>query len=807
MNVKSVYNFVPAPKESEVFKPDWAEKVSHDIPFSDSESGEIEIEIEAKTPIFIRNGHTKQDAEEKNERYLFFSHVVRNGKKEYFIPGSSLKGMFRNVLEIISKSRLSFIGNYRPAVRQIIKRKNDIADEEYELNKQKDKIHGGWLIEKEGEYFIYDTGKPYKIRYTDIDNNLKTNFEEHFKRNGKANIKNNFSGRTAKYKYEKILNINKTEHVFELHPLDETEKQKSWVSSFQPLKYVRFPKTNTNTFWGTIVLVGQATNYSEKTSRKGEYVFKGKKSDIINDEKRKVKVDKQKIEDFKFINRHNEPDELEDWKFFKNKLKEGIPVFFRYDETLNKKEIKDFGLSFMYKQPAKYSSHQLSPYNSYHKNKQLDLAELIFGTIEKDKELKGRVHFSHAFAQNNVEEIGDKKIVLSSPRPTYYPFYIKQNGKNGKTTKFNTYSTNGAILSGFKRYPIHNNSSTPSIESVSEKMITIIRPLNKGALFKGKIRFHNLRKVEIGALLSAITFHRTNNVYHNLGYAKPFGLGKVELKINRLSGLNSGLDDYIKAFELAMRSDKFQWDIKNLIAMACEPENDNALVYPELYEFQEYKNQGKFLEEYKNNFTFNYITTIEEVNEEKKRQKQNKEAERLSKIESLKKKIEDEVMPLNETVSMANQSFTQGEWEKAIDLYNKSLELIPEISSKIESFINQLNELDPSYNIDFDEEEIKRKRNICKKKLESKSFDLSDINELNNFNEGKPIIEKYFKSLEGKLITDKTQIEILKDFVQKCIIKSNKRWKKYPKQDWALVKKWVGPETAQQWFNELIKKQ
>jgi len=45
MSVKSVYNFVPAPTEKEVFKPDWAEQVSHDIPFSDGESGEIEFTI------------------------------------------------------------------------------------------------------------------------------------------------------------------------------------------------------------------------------------------------------------------------------------------------------------------------------------------------------------------------------------------------------------------------------------------------------------------------------------------------------------------------------------------------------------------------------------------------------------------------------------------------------------------------------------------------------------------------------------------------------------------------------------------
>ena len=99
--VKSTYNFVPAPSEDQVFKPDWADKVSHDVPFEDGESGEIEVVITAETPIFIRNGHAK--GTEDNE----FSNANINGEKKYFIPATSLKGMTRNVLEILSFSRLN----------------------------------------------------------------------------------------------------------------------------------------------------------------------------------------------------------------------------------------------------------------------------------------------------------------------------------------------------------------------------------------------------------------------------------------------------------------------------------------------------------------------------------------------------------------------------------------------------------------------------------------------------------------------------------------------------------------------------
>ena len=162
MSVKSVYNFVPAPKEEEVFKPDWADKVNHDMPFEDGESGEIELTITAKTPVFIRNGHSKQDAElfqkqregdlpnptdkEKIslDRYLSFSNVDRGNGKEYFIPGSSLKGMFRNVLEMMSLSGMKQISDDRYSFRDLSSAKNLYMTKYKEFE-----IRGGWLMQDE----------------------------------------------------------------------------------------------------------------------------------------------------------------------------------------------------------------------------------------------------------------------------------------------------------------------------------------------------------------------------------------------------------------------------------------------------------------------------------------------------------------------------------------------------------------------------------------------------------------------------------------------------------------------------------
>ena len=99
--IKAPFNFVPL--SDKVFFPDWADEISQDIPFEDGLSGTLELKITAQTPIFVRNGHTKEDADAKNEQYTSFSKTSDN---RYFIPATSIKGCIRNVMEIMSFGKM-----------------------------------------------------------------------------------------------------------------------------------------------------------------------------------------------------------------------------------------------------------------------------------------------------------------------------------------------------------------------------------------------------------------------------------------------------------------------------------------------------------------------------------------------------------------------------------------------------------------------------------------------------------------------------------------------------------------------------
>jgi CRISPR-associated protein (TIGR03986 family) len=566
--VKSPYNFVPAPTEAQVFTPDWADKVSHDVPFEDGESGEIEIEITAETPIFIRNGHTKPEDNEKPTAE--FSHYIdSNGQKQYFIPATSLKGMFRNVLEIMSFSRLNkdLINDHRYAFRDLSSSTN-----QYMTRYKEFKIKGGWL--KEDNDGSWKIEKCEDIAHID-QNELLENFGIPFR---KEFLNRQPVQKDAKYKYEHA-NVRKSglQHTF------STYKEKLFGNV--DIILAKYDSTGKR---GTLVFTGQPGKRVEPEARKAsgkirEFVF-------FNDPNPKfLNVNEDQQKDFKFIYGHDDPNNLSsDWKYWRDKLKKGekIPVFFSED---NSGDLQHFGLSYMYKLPFKYKISQLNPLKSYTEGR--DLAETLFGFAEKEEASKGRVMFGHALAEkSSVKELKTVDAILGGPKASYFPYYLTQFQKDGK---YYTYDDLNAVLRGFKRYPVKNKEEK-SLIGDNTKVVSHFNPLDKGAKFKLKVRFHNLKQAEIGALLSSITFHGySDQFYHSLGAAKPLGYGKVNVMVKDLKFLKKTAQEYMLDFETLMTSNNPDWlhspQINELFATAKGGVNEDFLQYPSVQEYADYK--------------------------------------------------------------------------------------------------------------------------------------------------------------------------------------------------------------------------
>lgn len=172
--------------------------------------------------------------------------------------------------------------------------------------------------------------------------------------------------------------------------------------------------------------------------------------------------------------------------------------------------------------------------------------------------MKGRVQVCHAFATQTVKDdsLMEASGVLGEPRASFYPLYLKQSGGN-----YSNYDDPQAEISGRKRYRVHKGSSVMPLSSGNdnENTKTTMKFVPSGCEYKMRINVHNLRKVEIGALLSVINLHGANDggtkVWHNIGCAKSFGYGKITAASVCLHGLKWSEREYMADFEMEM--DKF----------------------------------------------------------------------------------------------------------------------------------------------------------------------------------------------------------------------------------------------------------
>lgn len=592
--LKAPYNFVPVDKE--VVIPHWGKYVSHDVPFEDGLSGAIDLTIEAHSPIFVRDGAPKPKSED-DPRPNWFSQFENTP----FIPGSSLKGMIRNVLEIMTFSRMKGrVNDHRYAIRDLAGPVKELYLKKFRPNQ----ILCGWLQKEGDSYTIEDCGIPGRISHRDLDNGpFQTDFDTYFLKDGGFNPKKD-KEKSALFKYKRFGN-NSRRHFFVLAGEDAGRKIYELGTQDDP-----------DAEFGEIIFTGQPGPRFQKEKRvKGEkkMVWTGHRLEFIffkNANAQKVKVGSEVVDNFFFAYFEQDKNRWSiDYKHWRKELLKGkkIPVFFRKDDNGN---ILDFGLSYLYKLPYKNSVQDSIWQTS---ESEIDFSDAIFGYIlnqhdeKREESLKGRVHIGHAFAQQGFQVANQEEEVLSSPKASYYPNYMKQEVKaNGKVNgNYQTFMNNKASIAGWKRYPIHRSGvkHNPKPENASEKVLTKFVALKEGAVFEGKIRFHNLKRVELGALLSALTFHHTESAYHSLGMAKPLGYGKVKLT---LSGIETP-EAYMKEFEAYMnvrlRKNNLWHEteqICELLSMACEQQNHrrSELSYMELEEFRNAKNEQLALDRY-----------------------------------------------------------------------------------------------------------------------------------------------------------------------------------------------------------------
>ena len=228
------------------------------------------------------------------------------------------------------------------------------------------------------------------------------------------------------------------------------------------------------------------------------------------------------------------------WKLYKEDrdmtrgelTKDGDPLFYLVDSS---GELVFFGPTMMFRLPYTRSIQDFVP-KEIRDPKTIDIADAIFGTIDSDPPRKSRVFFedlrwngqNSPFMQNDKGRRSPK--ILSGPKPTAFQHYLTQDDPNNKKNLHHYDSPpKKTSLRGHKRYwhkrgakPFENRLRTNSTQH------TVIRPVKEDTVFKGRVRFENLSGLELGALLSALQLPET--MRHQLGMGKPLGMGTVRIE-------------------------------------------------------------------------------------------------------------------------------------------------------------------------------------------------------------------------------------------------------------------------------------
>lgn len=460
------YNFVPL--STKVFFPGWAKdsrQLSHDAPLQNGWCGNLRIRLTAETPLLVAG--TQNGAERHPLKVM--------GK--YAIPGSSVRGMLRNVLEIAS------FGKFGRAVNDRAMSIRDLSKSSPYLSMVNGKVEAGWLKLASGHDTQLATIEPTEKLRMGVDEAQE--WAEETKSEGKD-------------PYEM--------YTEEIDPV--TRKMSDWV----------------------VVRTGSVPGKRE------DFLFRHHPSKtalpISRDLFQKFAAAHQ--HNPLWANKQGEPGDLQ------KRLMEGkrIPVFFIYDPK-NKTRIKAFGLAYMFRVPYRHSLHNAigSKDSSHHDQRRLDFCEALFGLIhdgedEHPTSLRSRVGFGLALATQAKPHPDTKGIdvVLNEPKPSFYPAYMK----GGQTLM-----SDRPQLAGWKRYPVRTQAAPQNTNvgikgKTNDNIGSKLFPLQKGATFEGDITLHNLHPEELGGLLWALTWGQQANLRHSLGMGRPFGFGSLKIEVLQL---------------------------------------------------------------------------------------------------------------------------------------------------------------------------------------------------------------------------------------------------------------------------------
>lgn len=469
---RAPYNFVSQPNERQHA---YVKQFQSRFDQFKGYSGVIELEIETLTPTLV--GDIQEDGKVVQNFSLNGSPVL---------PGSSIRGMIRNIFEIVTYSELSLIDKKRQLYFRSVADKKHLKFLEQQYKKEKLANAKVGIIHKKNNTFY--------IRPVVLENGLDGVVDKLPEQKAETELKNNQfdytleNGRiiwTSGY-----IQGKRTKYQLPLEKIPLSDKEDAEI----PEDLLKSFRKDVEKFGGEL--------------RNEFHVRKALAVDLL-DQRYYLDIP---------INDDNTSSRLK-----------GLPVFY----TQNNGKISHFGHTKFSRRPYKNAIGDIAVKSEPEKRpeKKTDLARRVFGDTEN---LASRLSFTDAhLAHQQDEDVFEEEVRLKpllNPKPTSFQLYLRQ--EKDKFANI-SYDSNDAMLRGFKLYfhrpYINQKKGWNAIQSQNAKdtVAKTMRPIRSGIRFQSKIHYMNLTKIELGALL--FTLNLPEDCAHKIGMGKPYGLGSIKI--------------------------------------------------------------------------------------------------------------------------------------------------------------------------------------------------------------------------------------------------------------------------------------
>lgn len=594
------YDFIPL--SNRVYSPDWADRVSHDVPFEDGLCGSFDLTVEAMTDLF-----TRDDIDGEH----FLNHDGR-----YFLKGTSLRGMLRNVMGIISYGRFDQVDERRFGIR-------DISNAQSPYATKMRKARAGWLrVERD------ETGRVIR-RYIQPcefarvwgqrkSKNPKTGKVEEKGLDGNLEDLQRARG-NARWRFDQAMPDKYENWKGDLRIRADFKQEGSGTASYHSLCNLERGQRD-----GVLVFTGHVS------SKRRDFFFYPSPGNVPE-----IEISNENWRKFEWAHSGSqqrseldlagqEPNDT--WAYLKQWLEPGqtspwgvqeVPVFYLKSGS----ELEAFGLASMFRMPSAQSVYgAISQISRDHLGTAPDMPDLIFGCLLKrmpdgnhvgELSLKGRVSITHApIEEGTGNEREPVTLVLGSPKPSFHLAYLQQTEKK----ELATWGDKDARVAGWKFYPARGEAIEQPPVAESDTQNTTMRPLRAGARFRARVYFHNLRPQELGALLWCIDFNdRVDGGVHRIGMARSQGYGEVRLGVENFEAEANawqkpapGAAECVRLFEREMLGFDSNWLASSTIttflsmvnpSVRASKEERRRLCHMELGEFKRAKNAGLIIPE------------------------------------------------------------------------------------------------------------------------------------------------------------------------------------------------------------------